>query len=51
MTYTIAAMDPAVAQAIGSLSGALSVLIIAIASYYFPKDHDKFDDDKKEEDD
>ena len=37
-------MDPAVNTAIGSLTAAISMAIITIVSYYFPKDHSKFDE-------
>ena len=39
-----AALDPAWNTALGSLSAAVSMAIITIVSYYFPKDHNKFDE-------
>lgn len=40
-------MDPAIAQAISALTGALVMLIIAATSYYFPRGRDRFDNQKK----
>lgn len=37
-------LDPAWNTALGSLSAAVSMAIITIVSYYFPKDHSKFDE-------
>lgn len=39
-----AMLDPAWSTAIGSLAAAISMAIITIVSYYFPKDHTKFDE-------
>lgn len=41
---TNAVLDPAWSTAIGSLAAAISMAIITIVSYYFPKDHTKFDE-------
>lgn len=40
----IADLDPAINTAIGSITAAISMAIITIVSYYFPKDHNKFDE-------
>ena len=48
---SIAVLDPAIAQAIATISGALAMLIISIASYYFPRGTDRFDHEKKDDDD
>lgn len=42
--YSSAVLDPAWSTAIGSLAAAISMAIITIVSYYFPKDHTKFDE-------
>lgn len=42
-------LDPAVAQAIGVLSAAIAMLIISFTSYYFPRGHDRFDEDTPED--
>lgn len=44
----VSALDPAVSQAIATIAGAVSMLIISLTSYYFPRGHDRFDkeDDK-----
>ena len=47
-TTTAAVLDPALSQAIATLAGALAMLIISMASYYFPKDRSRFDDDDDE---
>lgn len=50
----VAALDPALSQAIATLTGALAMLIISAASYYFPRGKDRFskrNDDSEEEDD
>ncbi len=41
---SIAELDPALNTAIGSLAAAISMAIITVVSYYFPKDHSKFDE-------
>lgn len=46
---TSAVLDPALSQAIATLAGALAMLIISMASYYFPKDRNRFDDDDDDE--
>ena len=45
--------NPAIAQAISIIAGAIAMAIVSIVSYYFPKDHDRFDkkDDVKEKGD
>lgn len=43
-------MDPAIAQAISIIAGAIAMAIVSIVSYYFPKDHDRFDERKHTED-
>ena len=43
-------MDPAVAQAISAITGALVMLIIAATSYYFPRGVDRFDRRERERD-
>lgn len=40
----VAELDPAWNTALGSISAAVSMAIITIVSYYFPKDHNKFDE-------
>ena len=49
----IGTLDPAIAQAIATIAGALSMLIISAASFYFPRGKDRFDHDNHddEEDD
>lgn len=46
----IGALDPAIAQAIATIAGALSMLIISAASYYFPRGKDRFNHDNSDED-
>lgn len=41
---SLADLDPAISTAIGSITAAISMAIITIVSYYFPKDHTKFDE-------
>ena len=41
---SLADLDPAINTAIGSITAAISMAIITIVSYYFPKDHTKFDE-------
>lgn len=41
---SLADLDPAISTAIGSITAAISMAIITIVSYYFPKDHSKFDE-------
>lgn len=40
-------MDPALAQAIGTIAGAIAMAIVAIVSYYFPRGRDRFDDEER----
>jgi hypothetical protein len=47
---SIAVLDPAIAQAIATIAGAIAMLIISMASYYFPKDRDRFDEDNDDDD-
>lgn len=47
MTDYIAALDPVLAQAISTLVGAISMAIIAFATYYFPRDHSHFELEKQ----
>ncbi|HNI71174.1 MAG TPA: hypothetical protein PLO27_07620 [Marmoricola sp.] len=47
---SVAALDPAISQAIATISGALAMLIISMASYYFPKGRSKHEDDMEEHD-
>jgi hypothetical protein len=42
-TDHLAALDPVLAQAISTLIGAISMAIIAFATYYFPRDHSNFE--------
>ncbi len=49
MTFILAALDPAIGQAIATISGALAMLIISYASYRFPKGKDRFDEHDEEE--
>ena len=40
----IAELDPSLSTAIGTLTAAISMAIVTIVSYYFPKDRSKFDE-------
>lgn len=51
LANSIAVLDPAISQAIASIAGALAMLIISIASYYFPRGTDRFDHEKDRRDD
>ena len=44
----IALLDPAISQAIATISGAIAMLIISYASYKFPRGKDRFDEDDDE---
>lgn len=48
---SIAVLDPAIAQAIATIAGAVAMAIISMASYYFPKGKDRFDHDDDDDDD
>ena len=45
----IGTLDPAIAQAIATIAGALSMLIISAASFYFPRGKDRFDHDNHDD--
>lgn len=38
-------MDPALAQALASLIGVITVAVLAIVQYYFPRGYNRFDQD------
>ena len=44
-------IDPALGQALSILAGAIAMAIVSIVSYYFPKDHDRFDKYEHKDDD
>lgn len=50
-SHLIGALDPAIAQAIATIAGALSMLIISAASYYFPRGKDRFNHESRDDDD
>lgn len=43
-------LDPALAQAISIVAGAVAMAIISAASYYWPKGKDRFDENDHDED-
>jgi len=48
MVDHLAQLDPAISQAIATIAGALAMLIISMASYYFPKGRSRHDDEMEE---